>query len=188
MPPARLLSLRNIVAASLIVASIVAVAVNYLYRQPADHDRAEAPRFENAMIDAPRPAFTLRDIDGIPRTASAWDGKVLVVNFWATWCRPCLREIPMFNRLQTEHGDAGLQLVGIAIDEPDAIRAFLKTTAVDYPILAGQQDAIDVAVNYGNDVGVLPYTVIVDRAGRIRHVQFGELSETLAYQVIEPLL
>lgn len=174
--------------AALIVASLGAVAVSQFNRKPVDAGVAAAPRPAGATVTVPRPAFTLRDIDGIPRTVGSWDGKVLVVNFWATWCRPCLREIPMFNRLQAEFGDAGLQFIGIAIDDADAIREFLKVNAVDYPVLAGQQEAVDVAISYGNDVGVLPYTAIVDRAGHIRFVQFGELPEALARDTIRPLL
>ncbi len=181
-------SRRNVITALLLAASLTTIAAIFMHRESAATRSVDAARFESATINTPRPGFTLRDVDGIPRTVDAWDGKVLVLNFWATWCQPCLREIPLFNRLQSEHGDAGLQFVGIAVDDLDAVREFLKTQTVAYPILAGQQDAIDIAQNYGNDIGVLPYTAIVDRSGRIRFVQFGELPETLARDMIQPLL
>lgn len=161
------------------------VYVTWIQEKPTGTD-AEAP--VATPLNTPRPEFTLRDLDGIPRTVGSWDGKVLVLNFWATWCKPCLREIPTFNRLQNEHGDAGLQFVGIAIDDRDAVREFMKTTTIDYPVLAAHQAAIEVAQEYGNDVGVLPYTAVVDRSGNIAFVQFGEFPEDLARTVILPLL
>ena len=186
--PARSRSLWNIVIVLLAAVAVSAVAVSLMYRTPLQTGAMGKVGLDSAMLDAARPGFTLRDPDGIPRTVAAWDGKVLVLNFWATWCQPCLREIPAFNRLQREHGDEGLQFVGIAIDDPDAVREFLKTTEVSYPVLSGQQDAIEVAQRYGNDVGILPYTAIIDRTGTIRFIQFGELQETLARDVIRPLL
>ena len=177
------------VVALLIIVGVGAVAgnliyINWLKKEPA----ATAMSSSMTLLNIPRPDFTLRDLDGIPRTVSAWDGKVLVINFWATWCKPCLREIPEFNELQNQHRDDGLQFVGIAIDDPKAVKEFVKTTAIDYPILAAEQEGIEVAEKYGNDVGVLPYTAIINRAGNITFVQFGELKKELAQEMIAPLL
>lgn len=123
-----------------------------------------------------RPEFTLNDLQNKPRRVGEWDGKVLVINFWATWCSPCRKEISQFIALQQEFGKRGLQFLGIAIDDPGAVREFVQSLQFNYPVLVGEQDAIDVAEAYGNLIGVLPYTVVVDRKGAIVLTHQGEVS------------
>jgi thiol-disulfide isomerase/thioredoxin len=135
-----------------------------------------------------RPKFTLPDLNGIRHQVTKWDGKVLVINFWATWCPPCRKEIPEFIKLQAKYGEQGLQFVGIAIDEPDSVREFIKAMEVNYPILVGDSDAITVSKNYGNDIGALPYTAFIDRNGRIASIKQGELSREEADATIRALL
>ena len=150
--------------------------------------RAESREGGTSLLRSPRPAFALEDLEGRRRAVREWDGKVLAINFWATWCPPCRREIPAFNALQKEYGARGLQFLGVAVDDPDQVRAFLQEVPVDYPVLVGEQEAMEVAVRYGNEAGVLPFTAIVDRQGRIAYLRYGELSEELAREVIESLL
>ena len=114
-----------------------------------------------------RPDFTLPDVDGVLRDVSQWDGRLLVINFWATWCAPCRHEIPFFVELQTLYGARGLQFVGIAIDDPTMIEAFVEEVGMNYPCLHGQLNAMEVSKQYGNRVGGLPFTVVVDRSGNI---------------------
>lgn len=135
-----------------------------------------------------RPEFTLNDLQNKPRRVGEWDGKVLVVNFWATWCPPCRKEIPQFIALQQELGKRGLQFLGIAIDDPRAVREFVQSLQLNYPILVGEQDAIDVAKAYGNLIGALPYTVVVDRKGTIVLTHQGEFSGHELEQVIVRLI
>ncbi|MGH8581083.1 MAG: TlpA family protein disulfide reductase [Gammaproteobacteria bacterium] len=135
-----------------------------------------------------RPEFTLNDLQNKPRRVGEWDGKVLVVNFWATWCPPCRKEIPQFIALQQEFGDRGLQFLGIAIDDPRTVREFVPSLRFNYPILVGEQDAIDVAKAYGNLIGALPYTVVVDRKGAIVLTHQGEVSGHQLEQVIVRLI
>ena len=135
-----------------------------------------------------RPEFTLTDLQNRPRRVGEWDGKVLVVNFWATWCSPCRKEIPQFIALQQEFGTRGLQFLGIAIDDPGAVREFVQSLQVNYPVLVGEQDAIDVAKAYGNLIGALPYTVVVDRKGAIVLTHQGEVSGHQLEQVIARLI
>ncbi len=135
-----------------------------------------------------RPEFTLNDLQNRPRGVGEWDGKVLVVNFWATWCPPCRKEIPQFIALQQEFGTRGLQFLGIAIDDPRAVGEFVQSLRLNYPILVGEQDAIDVAKTYGNLIGALPYTVVVDRKGAIVLTHQGELSGQQLEQVILRLI
>jgi peroxiredoxin len=135
-----------------------------------------------------RPAFQLPDLNGQLQSVQQWDGKVLVLNFWATWCPPCVREVPMLVELQRELGPSGLQVVGIAVDKRDAVHEFVETAAVNYPILHGVQSTLEVSQLYGNDAGTLPHTAVVDRAGIVRHVFQGELEREQLEAVLKPLL
>lgn len=121
------------------------------------------------------PIFTLADLDGKQRDSSEWSGKVLVLNFWATWCPPCRKEIPAFMELQRELGDKGLQFVGIAIDAADNVKAFSSELQINYPILLGGTDAIDMSKRLGNRFQGLPFSAIFDRNGRLIYAQGGEL-------------
>ena len=137
-----------------------------------------------AAIGSRRPDFRLPDLDGVMREAAEWDGKVLVVNFWATWCAPCRREMPGFVTLQEQYGERGLQFVGIAMDERDAIAKFVKAIGVNYPTLVGDMAALELTRRYGNRLGTLPYTVIVDRQGTLVFAKGGELDRRQAEAAI----
>ena len=142
-----------------------------------------------ARIDAERVlGATFPDLSGEPRMIGEWKGKVLVVNFWATWCPPCLEEIPMFVRLQQQMDQQGLQFVGIAVDQRDKVAEFVAKNAIDYPILIGQLDAIKIAESVGNDSGGLPYTLVFDRSGRLVSRHSGAFTERELKSIIQDLL
>lgn len=132
--------------------------------------------------------FALPDLDGRVRSSDEWAGRVIVLNFWATWCPPCREEIPAFMELQRAHGARGLQVVGIAIDEPQAVRDYRDTLLIDYPILVGDRDAVDLMNRYGNLAGVLPYSVVIDRDGRIVASKQGAYTHDELEAVVAPLL
>ena len=141
--------------------------------------------------DAPaaRPGpFTLPDLAGRDRSVSEWAGQVLLVNFWATWCPPCRREMPLLVDLQDELGSRGLQVVGVAIDEPGAVRDFVADHAIDFPVLVGGEEAIRAARDYGNRQGALPYSVVIDRSGRVAGRFPGELTRDRVAGLLEGLL
>jgi thiol-disulfide isomerase/thioredoxin len=119
----------------------------------------------------------LPDLDGTPQSVSQWRGKVVVVNFWATWCAPCREEIPMLVRLQEKYAARGLQLVGIAIDQPDKVRPYAAEMRMNFPILIGSADGIELTRQLGNKAGVLPYSVVLGRDGKIASREVGALKE-----------
>lgn len=119
-------------------------------------------------------AVTLPDLDGNPQPFAQWDGKVRVINYWATWCPPCIEEMPMFSRLQAQFGEKGVQFVGIGMDEVDKMRAFVKKTPVAYPLLVGVTRPSE---NPGLTVRGMPYTVVLDRAGKVVLSLYGGLKE-----------
>ena len=149
---------------------------------------SEGQKAADAMVQKQSPEFTLPDIDGVPHNIREWQGDVIVLNFWATWCPPCRKETPLFVDLQEEWGSQGLQFVGVAIDEINKVKEFMDTYGVNYPMLIGVDDAIEISKAYGNRFGALPYTVIIDRNGNIAHVQRGELERDVAEKTIKTLL
>jgi peroxiredoxin len=135
-----------------------------------------------------RPDFSLADLSGNIRTLSEWDGKVIAVNFWASWCAPCLQEIPELVDLQHRYGDKGLQILGIALQKPEELGEFVAEYKMNYPVLAGEAAVIEIAENFGNSFGALPYTAIIDRSGRIIFVKAGPVTGKEVEDLIMPLL
>ena len=133
-------------------------------------------------------AVSLPDADGREQGLGQWKGKVLVVNFWATWCGPCREEMPEFVRAQSEFGRRGLQFVGIAVDEPDKVRQFVREIGLNYPALIGGYGAMELSRTFGNKVMALPFTVIVDRTGHVAHTQLGVLPARQLRTIVAQLL
>jgi thiol-disulfide isomerase/thioredoxin len=143
-----------------------------------------APQAEAAALLA----IALPDPDGKEQSLGQWKGKVLVVNFWATWCGPCREEMPEFVRAQAELGAKGLQFVGIAVDQPDKVREFAREIGLNYPALIGGYGAMELSKTLGNSVMALPFTVIVDRQGRVAHTQLGALKDAKLRSIVGQLL
>jgi thiol-disulfide isomerase/thioredoxin len=131
---------------------------------------------------------SLSDPSGKSQTMSQWRGKVLVVNFWATWCAPCRDEIPALIRVQHKYASNGVQFVGIAIDNVSKVRDYAKEMRIDYVLLIGGMETLGVTEDLGNRAGVLPFTVVLDRAGKVAYAHAGALTEALLGVVLTPLL
>jgi thiol-disulfide isomerase/thioredoxin len=171
----------------LIVAAVAAAAATaagvYVGQRDRSHDAEPVGRDADALL-----GVTLPDVNGASQPLAQWRGKVLVVNFWATWCAPCREEMPEFVRVQHELGANGLQFVGIAADSPDKIAQFANEIQLNYPALVGGYGAIELSGTLGNKLMALPFTVIVDRKGRIAHTQLGPLREAKLRSIIGTLL
>ncbi len=134
-----------------------------------------------------RPEFAMEDIEGNIRNISDWDGQIIFLNFWATWCPPCLKEIPAFIELQAQYGDQGFQIVGIAIDDESLVKEFAQSNSINYPIIASEAEGIGLAQRYGNQIGGLPYTAIINRKGEISRKIMGELSMIDAIKILKEM-
>ena len=121
--------------------------------------------------------LTLKDLNGKTQSLAQWRGKVLIVNYWATWCHPCREEMPGFSRLQDKYRDKDIQFVGISIDTVDKIIEFQKTTPVNYPLLIGDISIMESSAKLGNTRQALPFTAVFDREGRLSATKLGRLSE-----------
>lgn len=136
-----------------------------------------------ALLAAP-----LKDPGGDSKAIESWRGKVLVINFWATWCVPCRKEIPEFVKMQQSHGARGLQFVGIAFDQPQPVRDFARELKINYPLLMGGLDTMALMRESGNKAGVLPFTLILDRQGKVVRTHKGVLTEAALEGIVQPLL
>jgi thiol-disulfide isomerase/thioredoxin len=125
-------------------------------------------------------------VDGRPHRLHEWDGKLVLVNFWATWCGPCREEMPLLDRTRTHLAYKGIEIVGVAIDDADAVAGFLKDSPVRYPILVGGDT--DTLVNFGDGSGVLPYSVLLGRDGSVLSQRAGSFSESSLERWLQPHL
>ena len=115
--------------------------------------------------------------DGKPSNSENWRGKVLVVNFWASWCPPCVEEMPALDKMAQEYASKNVLIVGIGIDSPSNIREFLQKTPVSYPIVIGGLEGSNLSKQMGNTQGALPYTVVINAKGKSIYTKLGKISE-----------
>jgi thiol-disulfide isomerase/thioredoxin len=161
---------RNLLIAALLLA---AAAGGYVLRSQLQDEPVTA--VNTAEVGEQTLEFTLPDLDGVPREFAEWDGKPRIVNFWATWCAPCRREIPLLKDTQDRHGNDGLQILGIAVDFVEDVQAYAVDAQFNYPILVGQDDAMAVAETSGVPFIGLPFTLIVAPDGRMLGAHMGEI-------------
>lgn len=143
----------------------------------------ESQQGAKAILEA-----SLPDLKGDDQAVSQWLGKVMVVNFWATWCTPCREEIPEFIEAQSKYGDQGLIFVGIAIDQPDKVKMFSQEFGINYPVLIGSFNTWSLLEAAGNRMSALPYTVVLNRSGEIVDTYLGRVNLKKLEKLIEPLL
>ena len=178
-------------ASAYVAVAAIAVAAGVLvYRYTVVPDtakeattaQAEQPTAaeEPAAMPETLPDFTLGDLAGKPTSIRSWPGKSLIVNFWATWCGPCRREIPLLRELQKQHGAEGFQIVGVAVDIREDVIKYAQEIGIDYPILIGEQDGLDAVNKFGQGSIGFPFTVFTDNQGRIVLFHLGEIRKEQA--------
>jgi thiol-disulfide isomerase/thioredoxin len=166
------------VIAAAVIALGVGVATALWHR--GDND---AVRDGTAVLN-----LVLPDLEGREQPLAQWRGKVLVVNFWATWCAPCREEMPQFVAAQARDGAKGVQFVGIAVDDPGKVQVYAREVKLNYPALIGGFGAIELSKALGNDLAALPFTVVVDRQGRVAATQLGPLKQAKLDALLARLL
>ena len=140
-----------------------------------------------AASDPVNVSFALSDIEGRQRDFDEWAGSHRLLNFWATWCAPCRREIPLLKAFQDQHAGNGLQVIGIAVDFMEPVIAYAEETDFNYPILVGQQDAMAVAETSGVEFIGMPFTMFVTRDGEYVGAYIGELHQSHLDDVVDIL-
>ena len=134
------------------------------------------------------PEFSLSGLDGKQHSIKEWQGQVLVLNFWATWCPPCLKEMPEFEAVQSEFAKKGLQVIGIALDDAEPVKEFIASKHITYPILLGEDQGMKIAHDLGNIVNTVPFTVIVNKNGLVLKRQMGVFTKEQLLKIVTPLL
>ena len=179
-----------VAAVALMAVALGLAAQHWLHRSDLGVD-SPAPVAQTPAVGSPASGAVaqlleapLRDVDDRPKTLAPYKGRVLVVNFWASWCGPCVAEMPELVQLHHIYAKKGIQFVGIGVDSRQNVQNFLKKVPVDYPILISGFGGADLARSLGNTAGALPFTVVIDANGAVRSTELGqvvpsELSKTL---------
>jgi thiol-disulfide isomerase/thioredoxin len=191
------------VALTLALIGLIGLAAGFLsYRlaqprlplRPASLGQPAAPASPTAgaadeAVPAPRPVptdvpeITLPDPRGVRHSLREYVGHPLIVNFWATWCAPCRREMPLLAQLRRQYHRDGLEIVGVAVDFAPAVHEFLRTAAVPYPVLIAEQDGLAAIGQFGMEA-VLPFSVFADHHGHIVAIKAGELHPEEARDIL----
>lgn len=177
----------------LVIAGVLGAGGGWLFTEQvlkagsADQAPATPPQGA-AMIGLTRPDFSLGGTTGQLISSADFDGQVLLINFWATWCKPCREEMPMLSGLHTQLAGRGFQVLGVALDDVAQARDFVEELKISYPNAVGGVDVMAMGSAYGNRAGLLPYSVLIDRSGVIRWNSLGELKLEELSDQIEKLL
>ncbi len=173
----------------IIAVSTLAAMAGYFLGKPQSVPLSPPPGAA-PTADAPTRllALTLPDLNGQPQSLAQWKGKVLVINFWATWCPPCREEMPEFSRINTKYALNGVQFVGISIDSADKIAAFQKEMGISYPLLISNLETLDLSSDLGNRAKALPFTVILRPDGSPQQIKLGKYATADLEKTIQSAL
>ena len=168
--------------------ALVFAAAGYLIYQWQGGAFGDGPPPDAVKTGQMMLAASLLGLDDKPQQLAQWRGKVLVVNFWATWCEPCREEIPGFIKFQDQYGTRGVQVVGIAIDQKERVAPYAKDIGINYPVLVGGIETMDFARLVGNRLGVLPFSLVIDRNGKTAAAVVGILKPEKLETLVQTLL
>jgi thiol-disulfide isomerase/thioredoxin len=142
----------------------------------------KSPEIQTVLLST----ISLPNLKGEMQSLSKWQGKTLIINFWATWCPPCLKEIPDFIALQEEFKDKNIQFIGIALEDQQTVVDYHAKMNINYPILIGEFSGTQIARLWGNTLNTVPFTVVINPQGEIIHRQMGEFSKQQILSIIQP--
>ena len=165
----------------LIIAVLALLSTAYVIKQFVFPPTVNAPA--NVLLDA-----RFNTLDGKEVALKTWQNKVIVLNFWATWCPPCREEMPELSKMQDQYKNKNLVVIGLSTDDLETTKTFIQSNPVSYPVLAGDMQAMNFAESLGNNQGVLPYTVVIDEKGHIVKSFFGRVNQNLLEKTVMPLL
>ncbi len=165
----------------LVIIISLGFAVRYFMLNAQADDKGKAAT--QALFGA-----TFPDDKGHPQALKQYAGKIVVLNFWATWCEPCREEMPELSKLYDSYKNKNVIVLGVAIDDVGAVSSFVKKTKLSYPLFAADMDGMQYATNLGNDKDVLPYTVIIKADGTVAKTYFGRVTQPLLEETLSKLL
>ena len=174
------------------VVIVAAAAIGFVLQHTFTHrERApiqpSPPAATQSSLPERLPEFSLTNRAGQPQSISSWPGKSLIINFWATWCGPCKKEIPLLLSIAKARGSEGFQVVGIAVDFRDDVLKYADKMHIDYPLLIGEQDGLAAINSFGVDAVGFPFTVFTDTRGRIVTTHLGELHADEAKLILDTI-
>jgi peroxiredoxin len=174
---------RNKIVLNLALAAIVGMSIWLTFHK----ETASTPNSKPAKILPQQlPSFSMQDTTGATRHSSEWKGKILIVNFWATWCPPCLEEMPELVVFHSQYSTQGVQVVGVAVDNLEQVRNFMELYDINFPVVLGENNAIELGKKMGNRISALPYTAIFDQNGKTLYAQPGKVSIDILEGVVKP--
>jgi thiol-disulfide isomerase/thioredoxin len=168
----------NTIIVAAILLAIIGFGFQYFFKSNDNTKASIQPLF----------AATFPNENGKPQSLKQYAGKIIVLNFWATWCEPCREEMPELSALHDAYKNKNVVVLGVAVDEVAAISQFTKETKVSYPLFAADMQGMEIANHLGNDKSVLPYTVIIKADGSVAKTYFGRVTKPLLEQTLTKLL
>ncbi|MBL8511592.1 MAG: TlpA family protein disulfide reductase [Betaproteobacteria bacterium] len=174
--------------AAVLVLALAGVAIGVARLDSGPAATADVPSAQSGASIGAIYATTFSDLDGKPVSLARWDQKLLVINFWATWCAPCREEMPLLSELQKKYAARNVQIIGIAADSTSAVADFSQKTPVAYPLLPAEGSAIEFSKRLGNRLGLLPHTVIIKPGGEVIYMKLGKVEAAEFERVIGPYL
>jgi len=178
--------MKNSFPALLIAVMLGAAALGYgLYQWMAPETSPDEPApSQGSQLAESLPSFSLPDPEGQERHIDEWAGDILVINFWGTWCAPCREEVPLLIELQEDYADQGVTVLGIALDEAEPVKRFAEDFGINYPLMVGENETLEVLEAFGSARQGLPHTFIVDRDGQVVNFHLGLIEP----EDVEPMM
>lgn len=164
--------------AYLVILLILGWVIRYFALNPISNQPNARPLYKAALIK----------VDGSAASAETYRNKIIVLNFWATWCPPCREEMPELSALHSQYQHQNLTVLGIAIDEPAAVAEYLQQSPVTYPVLLTENESFELASQLGNNQAVLPYTIIIDENGNVIETFMGKINKEKLEKPLQKLL